>query len=148
MARIEIIEATYEDKEPEKPPSLPAMRNIKILKITVREILKGSGMQAIWQILKDSGYQIGHNKCYELIRMAKQEIVKRGEKDISVNYGWAQANLMDIHKRAVEENDTQLQIAMIDRLIVLWGLNRPHGEVKEAEITDEMIEEFEQRLLR
>jgi len=54
---------------------------------------------------------------------------------------------MDIHARALANNDDRMRVVVIKELIGLWQLDKPEEE-KAEEITDEMIEAFEQKLLR
>jgi len=145
---MEKIERLSAELDPVEVPNAQAIGNVKLLSITVKEILKGSNAKTIRDVLKDKGFEVGYNKSYDLIKLAKQRIVRLGERDINVNYSWAEVNLREMHAEAVRDQDDRKRFAALDRLIVIWGLNRPHEEVKETEITPEMIEDFEQKLLR
>jgi hypothetical protein len=121
---------------------------IPMLPITLNEVLKGSNAAAIQEVLKVSGFSVGRDKCYRLIKLAKAEIMKRAEKSIAENYAWAEANLMKLHAEAVDDKDKRAQVVIIKELIDLWGIKRQEIKETETEITPEMIEQFEQALLR
>jgi len=147
IKRIEGVEAELDQiNEVMKAIDVPMVR------ILAKHLLKGGqsgyNYKDAQKALKDKGYDVGVHKACSLIKAAKAQIVLAGEKDIAVNLGWAQANLMDMHREAVENGDPRQRFAVIQELIKLWGLHRPTETVSEQEITPEMIEQFEQRLLR
>ena len=138
--------------EPEPVMSVPAkledMPDVDMVRVAMKAILKGCDAEAIRDAIFDEGLVIGKGRCGEVIEAAKKQIVKCGEKDMGLNFGWAQRNLMEMHKDAVERDDFRARGAIIKQLIELWGLHRPTEEVKEFEVTQDMIDEYEQRLLR
>ena len=83
-----------------------------------------------------------------MIKLAKQEIRKRGEKDFEVNYAWAQENLLQVHAEALDRGDHRARVVAIKELVSLWGLQNREEPPKQLEITPEMLEQFEQTILR
>lgn len=144
MEKIEKVDATLEPVE-----NLPALKDIPMINIAVKQILKGTTTRKLQAMFKASGFEVGLNTTYRIIEIAKAEIVRHSEKNFDVNFAWCQQNLMKLHSNAVDENDDKMRLVVIKEIINLCGLNRPREvEEEKKDITPEMIEEFEQKLLR
>jgi hypothetical protein len=126
---------------------LPDLRDIPLMRTVIEQVINGTKPRGIQKILSEEGYDCGLNRIYSMIKIARQEIAKEGYGDFRTNYSWAQTNLMDIHARAVLSGDDRMRVVVIKELIALWQLTT-QPEEDNREITQEMIEEFEQKLLR
>jgi len=128
----------------------PNVQSIPMVKIAVIELLRGTNVTDLMEVLRDRGYICGRDKCYRLMKLAKKEIMRRSEKDIAANFAWAEENFKRIMREAMQKGDHRVQIVAIKELVSLWGLNNPENSamVQELEVTPEMIEQFEQMILR
>lgn len=142
---IESLEAVLETKQEE---ILPDVDEIPMFPLVLQEVMKGTHVRQICKKLNQEGFKCGMQRTFSIVKIAKREIMKAGERDIAVQFGWAQSNLMDIHSRAVEAGDDRMRLVAIKQLIDLWEIHRPKDEREEKEITPEMIEDFEKKLLR
>jgi len=143
MNEAEQLMVTFEDGTED----LPSIRDIPLIKLAIDHVLAGTNAKDIRDSFVEAGFSCGMDRAYSVIKIAKQEIAKEGYKDFACNFSWAQSNLMDIHARALANNDDRMRVVVIKELIGLWQLDKPEEE-KAEEITDEMIEAFEQKLLR
>lgn len=142
IEKIETMTAKFEDGK----EFCPTVSEIPIMSMVLDEVLKGTHPKTIKKILNDQDIPISQQRLNSVIKLARKEIGSHAYKDYSVNYAWAEANLKDVHSRAVASGDDRMRVVVIKELINLWQLDQE--QVEEREITDDMIEQFEQRLLR
>jgi len=134
--------------EPDDGRRLPDIAEFPMIAIAIEHVLKGTNAREIKEVLNNQGWTCGMNRAMSVIRLAKQQIMKMGVGDFAENYAWAQANLLDMHAKAVDDDDTRARALAIKMLIDLWRLQEPPEQANEEEITPEMVEEFEAKLLR
>jgi len=146
MKRIEEMEAEVHDAE--LMDELPTVKTVPMLGIAINEVLKGTNQEQLQAVLESKGYPMGKHKVYDLIRAAKKEILRRGERDFEENYAWVQENLMAMHAEAIDSDDPRMRLVVIKELADLWGLKKQQVEKKDTVITAEMLEQFERQLLR
>ena len=76
MAKAEQAElVAAELLEPDHLPCAHQMPEFRLLRIAVKELLKGSNAATIREVVKEAGYQVGYNKSYDLIKLAKKHII-------------------------------------------------------------------------
>lgn len=144
MPKVEKRDAVLE------PESLkPTLKDMPIIELVTNEVMKGTSVRKVKEMLNSEGYEIGANRTNKIINYVKQQIMESAEKNFDVNLGWCQTNLLEMHAEAVANNDNRMRLVVLKELISLWGLNRPREEQNDQkEITPDMIEEFERKLLR
>ena len=124
------------------------LQNLPLVEIATVEVLRGTSPKDIQEIFKQEGFVVSMNKTYNMIKIARKEIIRQGQQDINAKIAWAQANFMEIHRQATGNNDVRTRMVAIVELCKLWGVyNRPEPDA-ELEITEEHIAAQERMILR
>lgn len=130
------------------PKALAYSKTFALINQVERGVLQGQNMQEIKDDLLVKGYKVSTQKCYRMIRIAKTNIAKRFEKDFETDYEWVRENLMDLHNKALLDDDQRLRLMAIDKFMQLAGLNIQRVESISMQITEDKFEEFETMLIR
>jgi phosphopantothenoylcysteine synthetase/decarboxylase len=123
-------------------------KSIPIIQIAIREVLNGTQGYAMRDIFRKRGHDVGIERTYQLIKVAKLEIVTRARRDLDENFAWIQENLVEMFSDTKKTKDARLGLLVLKELKDLWGLNNLPPKADDKEITPEMIQQFTQVFLR
>jgi len=142
-----VVEA-IEPEVLDDPEMLPSGYAEEMLTIAIAEVMKGCNGLQLQERMKNHGYDMGRDKAYRLLKYCRQEVAKIATHDYEEHYAFVVNNYLDLHRQAVETKDTRLQVVCLKELSDIWALKRQPEKQEEKEITPELVEKFEQALLR
>jgi hypothetical protein len=126
--------------------ALATSKTLALIRLVEDMVLLGESAKEIRENLMVKGHTISVQKTYRIMDIAKRNIKARFDKDLETNYQWCVENLMDLHKKAVLDDDGRLRLMAIDKFMQLAGLNVQRVETIQLSVTPEQIAEYEKSL--
>lgn len=115
-----------------------------LLTSTIHElILTKHSVTEILRTCEKMGTPVKRWKVYDIKKKLKNSLQERFSKDFNEDYMFVKDNYMRLFKDAYDNGDAKLQTLILKEFKALAGLDVQKIEVKNLEITTEMLEAYD-----